>query len=130
MENFAEQQTANEADYVYNTSVFGGFKRIIQSKNFKGGELVLIFGGVELDLSFAGLTAPAVIDITQAFGEIKLFLPPDWKLRDETTHILSVLKDHRYIPENPSADNNKVLILRGFSMFGAVEVQPARIANI
>jgi predicted membrane protein len=130
MENFASQQTANEADYIYNTSVFGGFKRIIQSKNFKGGEITLIFGGIELDLSFAGLTAPAAIDITQAFGEIKLFIPSDWQLVDDITHFLSVVKDHRFLPANAIPDNNKKLILRGFSALAAVEVLPARVANI
>lgn len=130
MENFASQQTANEADYIYNTSVFGGFKRIIQSKNFKGGEITLIFGGIELDFSFADIPSPAAIDITQAFGEIKLFIPSDWLLVDEITHFLSVVKDHRLIPGSYAPDNNKKLILRGFSALAAVEVQPARIANI
>jgi len=130
MENFASQQTANEADYIYNTSVFGGFKRIIQSKNFKGGEITLIFGGVELDFSFADLTSPAAIDITQAFGEIKLFIPSDWQLVDDITHFLSVVKDHRFVPCNVTPDNNKQLILRGFSALAAIEVLPARAANI
>lgn len=130
MENFTSQQTANEADYIYNTSVFGGFKRIIQSKNFKGGEITLIFGGIELDLSFADITAPAVIDITQAFGEIKLFLPIDWQLINEATHFLSVVKDVRFVAGAPNPNSNKILILRGFSTFAAVEVLPAHIANI
>lgn len=130
MENFVSQQTGSEADYIYNTSVFGGFKRIIQSKNFKGGEITLIFGGVELDFSFADLTSPAAIDITQIFGEIKLFIPSDWQLVDDITHFLSVVKDHRFMPDDIIPDSNKKLILRGFSAFAAVEVLQARVANI
>lgn len=129
MENFT-QQPVNEADCIYNTSIFGGFKRIIQSKNFRGGEITLIFGGVELDLSFADVTSPAVINITQAFGEVRLFVPAEWRLVHETTHILSVVKDLRFVTAEPNENSSKVLVLRGFSMFGAVEVLPARVANI
>lgn len=90
----------------------------------------MIFGGVELDLSFADLTAPAAIDITQIFGEVKLFIPNDWQVVHETTHFLSAVKDLRYLAGTPAPENNKILVLRGFSMLAAVEILPARVANI
>jgi predicted membrane protein len=128
MENFTAQQPT-EADHVYNTSVFGGFKRIIQSKNFQGGAVTLVFGEVELDMSFADITSPAVIDITQLFGAIKLYVPTGWKVIHETTHIVSGVKDKR-LPMDVPDTNEKVLILRGISILGEVKVIPSRFANI
>lgn len=129
MENFTTQASPNEADYIYNTSVFGGFKRIIQSKNFQGGEINLLFGEVELDLSYADMNAPVVIDITQGFGTVKLYVPSNWRVVDQSNHFLSNLRDKTFFAGAPVNNNDKVLILRGFSFLAEIKVLPARFAN-
>ena len=129
MGNFNEDQNVNEMDYVYNTSIFSGFKRIIQSKTFKGGNITLIFGGIELDFSYASPASPAIIDINQAFGEVKLFLPDDWFVDTQINHLLSVVKEHRFNPAQ-NASSGKVLVIKGFSVFAAIEINPARASNI
>ena len=129
MDNFNADQNVNEMDYVYNTSIFSGFKRIIQSKNFKGGNITLLFGGIELDFSYASPASPAIIDINQAFGEVKLFLPDDWFVDRQINHLLSVVKEHRFNPAQ-NASSGKVLVIKGFSVFAAIEINPARASNI
>ncbi len=126
MENFTAQQEVNDNDYIYNTSIFSGFKRNIQSKNFRGGAVNLLFGEVELDLSFAGLTSPAVIDITQAFGAVKLYVPTDWQVIHQTTHLLSGIKENRFLAVAQNTDSEKILILRGISFLAEVKILPAR----
>ena len=129
MENFTAQQDVNDADCIYNTSVFSGFKRTIQSKNFRGGSINLLFGEVELDLSFADLTSPAVIDITQAFGAVKLYVPTDWQVIHQTTHFLSSINDKYFIAVSRNTNSEKVLVLRGLSILAEVKVKPARFNN-
>lgn len=129
MDNFNGAQYENEMDYVYNTSIFSGFKRIIQSKTFKGGNITLIFGGIELDFSYASPSSPAILDINQAFGEVKLYLPDDWFVDNQINHLLSVVKEHRFNPAQ-NAGSSKVLVIKGISLFAAIEINPARAANI
>src|SRR5712671_1186207 len=47
------EESYSKEDFVNATSVFGGTKRNVISKNFKGGDLLSIFGGTELDLTKA-----------------------------------------------------------------------------
>ncbi len=42
-------------DFVDETSVFGGVHKVVVSKNFKGGDVVNIFGGCDLNLTQARL---------------------------------------------------------------------------
>ena len=44
---FTEDIDYSKEDFVDSTSIFGGAKKIIISKNFKGGDIVNIFGGTE-----------------------------------------------------------------------------------
>jgi hypothetical protein len=112
--------SSNEMDYVDSTSIFSGYKRIVQSKNFKGGNITILFGAVELDMSYADVST-AVIDVTQAFGEIKLFVPLGWRIENNVTHFLSVVKDHR-IDASQNFQYTKRLVLKGFSTFAAFEI--------
>jgi hypothetical protein len=117
------QQPANspkEWDYINSTSIFSGFKRIVQSKNFQGGNITIIFGAVELDCAHADLTT-AVIDVIQAFGEVKLFVPRGWRIENQINHFLSVVKDHR-LDARQNNEYAKLLLLKGFSTFAAIEI--------
>ena len=93
------------------------------SKNFKGGDLVNIFGGTELDLSQADFTGTAIIDLTTIFGGTKLLVPSNWSLRSEgTVTIFGGIEDKRRmqtITETP----DKTLVLQGTVIFGGIEIK-------
>lgn len=119
---FTEDIDYSKDDFIDSTSIFGGSKRIIISKQFKGGDLVNIFGGNELDLSQADFTGVAVIEITTIFGGTKLLVPSNWSVKSEAVTIFGGIEDKRRmqtITENPE----KTLVLRGTVIFGGIDIK-------
>jgi len=109
-------------DMIDSVSIFGGVKKVITSKNFKGGEIVCFMGGAEYNLSQADITGPITIEIIQAFGGTKLVVPPHWEIRSESIAIFAGIEDKR--PAQPGAfDPNKLLILKGTTIFGGIEIK-------
>ncbi|MDP4264880.1 MAG: LiaF-related protein [Bacteroidota bacterium] len=109
-------------DFVDSTSIFGGAKKNIISKSFKGGDLVNIFGGTDLDLSQADFTGTAVIELTTIFGGTKLIVPSNWSVKSEAVIIFGGIEDKRkMMAVTESAD--KVLLLKGTVIFGGIEIK-------
>lgn len=111
-------------DFVDGTSIFGGVKRIVTSKNFRGADLLTIFGGTELDLSQADFEGEVIVDLTTVFGGTELLIPTTWQVRTEMVTIFGGIDDNRYTKpsDSPSA---RVLILRGTCVLGGVEIKSA-----
>ncbi|MFZ4798948.1 MAG: LiaF transmembrane domain-containing protein [Bacteroidia bacterium] len=110
-------------DYLDTTSIFGGVKKNILTKNFKGGQVFNVFGGVEIDLTQSDIDGIVVLDITQVFGGTKLILPSHWEVKTEITAIIGGVDDKR---KNLSALNiaeGKTLILRGTSVFAGIDIK-------
>jgi predicted membrane protein len=113
--------TQNADDSLSTTTIFGDIKRTVLSKDFKGGSVRNVFGNTELDFTQADLTGIAVLDISQAFGQVTIAIPIDWRVETEITHIASEMDDDRsYLIR--TRKSNKVLVLKGLSVFAAVEI--------
>lgn len=111
----------NFEDYINITSVFGDVNRVILSKDFKGGKVKNLFGNTELDFTNADLSGVAVLDISQAFGQVSIAVPQDWRVEGDITHFASEMDDERsYLTR--TSKSNKVLIITGLSVFAAVEI--------
>jgi predicted membrane protein len=112
----------SKEDYVDSTSIFGGAKKNIISKNFKGGDLVNIFGGTELDLTRADFTGTAAVELTTIFGGTKFIVPSNWTVKSEAVTIFGGLEDKRN-PQTLTDNPEKVLLLRGTVIFGGIEIK-------
>ena len=115
-------ETWNDEDFVDSTSIFGGAKKNIISKNFKGGDLVNIFGGTDLDLTQADFNGTATIELTTIFGGTKLIIPSNWAIQSDAVIIFGGLDDKRKMPavsENP----DKTLVLKGTVIFGGIDIR-------
>lgn len=119
--NSASQSTFRGDDYLDAVSIFGGVKKIILSKNFRGGEIVNVFGGAELDFTQADIQGRVVIDITQIFGGTKIIVPSNWQVVSDLAAVFASVDDKR-INRGP-LDNNKILVLKGVSIFAGVDVR-------
>ncbi len=108
-------------DYLDTVSVFGGVNKTILSKNFKGGEIVNIFGGAELDFTQADIQGRVVIDITQIFGGTKIIVPSNWQVVSDMAAVFGSVDDKRI--KSTGADGSKVLVLKGVSIFAGVDVR-------
>ncbi|MBD1393204.1 LiaF transmembrane domain-containing protein [Mucilaginibacter glaciei] len=109
-------------DILNATAIFGGVNKTIFSKNFRGGDITNIFGGTELDFTQADIHGRVVIDITQVFGGTKIIVPVNWQVVPDLAAVFAAVDDKRI--KNPSAINhNKVLVLKGVSLFAGVDIR-------
>jgi len=109
-------------NYIDATSIFGGVHKVVVSKNFKGGDIVNIFGGCDINLTQADFTGTVTLDFVNIFGGATVIVPTDWKVVVKTTSIFGGAEDKRpaaIIKENP----DKTLIIDGTSIFGGVTIQ-------
>lgn len=100
-------------------SVFGGSKKNIVSKTFKGGDSITIFGGTEIDLTQADFTGTAKIEVVTVFGGTKLRVPANWRIKSEVISIFSGVDDKR--PQATEVDSSKLLVIEGVCLFGGIE---------
>ena len=120
--NMENNESSLPEDVVDSTSIFGGTKRNVLSKNFKGGDIVNIMGGSEIDLSQADIQGTARLELTQVFGGTKLIVPSNWQVKTQMAAIFGGVEDKRSV--QPGApDPNKVLILEGTSIFGGIDIR-------
>jgi hypothetical protein len=108
-------------DYLDTTAFFGGVHKKIVSKNFKGGDVVTIMGGTELDLSQADFTGMIKLDVVQIMGATKIIVPAHWEVRTDVTAIFAGFEDKR---QQPTVNNpEKVMLIDGTSLFGGIELK-------
>lgn len=117
-----EQGSVNTEEVLNCSSIFGGVKKTITSKNFNGGYINCFMGGTEVNLSQADINKPVTIEIMQAFGGTKLIVPPHWEIRSEAVAIFGGFDDKR--PVQPGRfDPTKILVLKGTTLFGGIEIK-------
>lgn len=110
-------------DRIESTSVFGEVKKMVTSKNFKGGEVVCFMGGSQINLSQADIQGPVFLEVTIVFGGAKLVVPPNWEVRSESVAVFAGIEDKRNLLPGSKFDPNKVLIISGTSVFGGIEIK-------
>src|ERR1043166_4733938 len=112
-DSLADSATSySKEDYVNATSIFGGTKKNILTKNFRGGDIVNIFGGTELNLSQADINEEAIIELTTIFGGLKLIIPSNWTVKSEAAVVFGGIEDKRAMP-SLNEPTNKILVLKG-----------------
>jgi predicted membrane protein len=112
---------SDASEYLNTSSVFGEVNKTIVSRNFKGGKINNFFGETNLDFSYADISGVVVLDISQAFGEINLTVPANWRVESDISQFLASTCDER--TEDIELKNaSKVLILVGNSVFAAVKI--------
>jgi predicted membrane protein len=109
-------------DYLDAVSVFGGVKKTILSKDFRGGDIVNIFGGAELDLTQADINGRVILDITQIFGGTKIVVPSNWQVVSDIAAVFASVDDKR-LRSTASANNDKILVLKGVSIFAGIDIR-------
>ncbi len=109
-------------DYLDSVSIFGAVKKNVVSKNFKGGEIVTIMGGAEVNLSQSDFSGPIVLEVVQVFGGTKIIIPPHWKVSSEMAAVFGGIEDKRMLPPDTTL-SDKILIIKGTSIFGGIEIR-------
>jgi predicted membrane protein len=117
-----EENTTTTQDRIDSVSIFGGVRKVIVSKDFKGGEITNIFGGAEIDLSQADINGRVSLEVTQVFGGTNIIIPPHWQIQTEMVSIMGSIEDKR--PARESVNNpDKVLVLHGTSIMAGIDIR-------
>ena len=113
--------TDSNGEYLEVNAVLGGVKKIILSKNFKGGEINSFMGGTEINLLKADILNPIVLEVNNIFGGTKLIVPSNWDVKNEVTAVFGGIEDKRSL-NSTTPDTGKIIILKGACVFGGIEV--------
>jgi predicted membrane protein len=104
-------------------AIFGGGKRRITGE-FKGGDLVAIFGGYEIDLRNATMSADeAILNINCIFGGFEIKIPETWSTIMQVTGVFGGHDDSTRQPDPRLVPNPKRIIIRGVTMVGGMSAK-------
>ncbi len=107
-------------------ATFGGIKRRVETQNFQGGEMVAVFGGIEIDLRRAAIapgTKEVVIDANATFGGIELRVPDNWIVNLRGVGVFGGYEDKTIPPRGEDRATAPRLVIKGYAVFGGVSVQ-------
>jgi predicted membrane protein len=104
-------------------AIFSGSKRAVASQDFRGGEIVAVFGGVRLDLTRAAMTLDrAVLDINAVFGGVEIRVPENWSVHMKGAGIFGGFDDKTIHPKTDPNVKTPELVITGASVFGGTSV--------
>ena len=105
-------------------SIFGGGTKVFHSDNFKGGNIVAIFGGSEIRLTECKLAeGENVLELTALFGGSTILVPRDWNVRIDILPVFGGFGDKRIKDPNLVFDNSRTLMIKGIVLFGGGEIK-------
>lgn len=115
-------------EYIDYFVVFSGLENRNLCKSFKGGKVIAIFGGADIDLRKSELSREgAALDLTAIFGGIDILVPEGWKVVVTGIPIFggwaNKTNDYQIFNEENLINNTPVLKIRCIVAFGGVEIK-------
>jgi predicted membrane protein len=104
--------------------VFGGINRKVQARDFQGGKINAVFGGIEIDLRGSTTTKEEIkLEVNAVFGGVELTVPDSWEVIVQGSGFLGGYEDKtRPLPVSGSGKQPR-LIIHGGAVFGGVTVR-------
>ncbi|GAB3691076.1 hypothetical protein GCM10028857_28080 [Salinarchaeum chitinilyticum] len=107
-------------------ALFGGAERRITTDHFLGGEVVVAFGGAEIDLRDAAIDhPPATLETVVLFGGAEVRVPEHWSVELDVLPLFGGASDERSRRSEASSaqrSDGTDLVVTGVALFGGVEV--------
>jgi hypothetical protein len=113
-------------NFVREYVVFSGSKKKLETMVFEGGEIVCVFGGVELNLRKCGIDNPehrAVIDVAITFGGVEIRIPEGWRVVNQCVAVFGACEDKTLVPRPETGVQAPTLVITGQALFGAVNIE-------
>ena len=112
-----------EADF-NGIAILGGFKRRITSKKFKGGSVLSVMGGFQIDLRQADMEGDtATIEAMSFMGGGEIKVPDEWLVSMEGISLFGAFVDETDQQPHTVTGTQKKLIMKGASLFGCIVVK-------
>jgi len=121
-ETAEELYDVDKNDVLDTVNVFAGSHQKVYSKTFKGGSVVAVFGGSDINLSQADFEGIITLEVVAVFGGVKIIIPPSWEVKSEVTAIFGGIDDKRALGQ-VSTEPKKILVINGVALFGGVDIR-------
>ena len=119
--------TSNEGvrkDYIDDVAVFGGGKKVLVTDQFKGGNITVVFGGSQIDLSRCQLAeGEHVLDVLMIFGGSDITVPREWNIIVNVTPLFGGFSNKLMRDPAVPIDTTRTLVIRGIALFGGGDVK-------
>lgn len=102
------------------TAILSGATSRNTSKNYTGGKVSAILGGVEMDLSHANIKSEASLDVLVLMGGLELRVAEDVVVKNRSSVILGGFED-KTKPTN--SKNQPTLYIDGSIVMGGIEIK-------
>lgn len=116
--HFVEEESSES--YITTTAVLGGVRKLVFSKDFLGGELNAVMGGLQVDLREAEIRTEAVLHVFIVMGGVEILVPEGWKVKIDAVPLLGGASDST---KPPQPDQAKTLRIHGTVIMGGIEVK-------
>lgn len=111
------------ADSVHVSAYFAGAEETVRSREFKGGQVDVAFGGAKIDLRGAELAATgARMDASAIFGGIELLVPGSWRVVVNARPILGGI-ENKTVPIAPTQVAGPVFEVNATAAFGGITIK-------
>ncbi|HEX9794922.1 MAG TPA: LiaF domain-containing protein [Planctomycetota bacterium] len=106
---------------LHSVAFLSGDERRINARDFRGGKLLAVMGGVDLDFTEADIEGDqAVLSLLAVMGGIDIKIPRNWEVVLHGVPILGVIID-KTKPDRSAP--TKKLVIKGLALMGGVEVK-------
>ena len=113
-------QTESDENKINDNVIFWGSEKVINSKDFKGGDINTLFGGYKLDLRDAKISKDgAKINVNCMFGGVEILVPDNCKVISSGSGILGGWDSNFRLRDT----KEPVLEISGVASLGGVEIK-------
>jgi predicted membrane protein len=114
---------ALDQGFVFEDHIFSGTEKRIINKDFKGGRINVIFGGIKLDLTQAQMAEGSnELEVNVIFGGATIIVPCEWKIQLKNTSVFGGFSDKRFCIKE-ATDQSRVLVIKASAVFGGGEIK-------
>jgi predicted membrane protein len=103
--------------------VFSGCDEIYLDEVFYGGQMSVVFGGINLDLRRTSLPeGETFLEINAVFGGVEIYVPDSWLIELHIDTVAGGFSDSRLI-DSGKIDTGRKLIITGSFVFGGGDIK-------
>lgn len=115
-QSVSSQATLNES------GAFSSVNKKVETNDFKGGKVDVVFGGGEIDLRKAKIAKGETVDIkvNAVFGGVKIIVPDNWTVNSNVTGVFGGFENETKLPASGKEQGR--VNLKGAAVFGGGSV--------
>lgn len=123
-ENSTEKNTTySSGNYIKQNVLFNGIRQVVLAPEFKGGNLNVLFGGIEIDLRRTTIpVGETTIKADILFGGLNIYVPEDCNVVFYNSGIFSGINDKRSTTSIMNK-SERTLIIKSNLMFAGGEIK-------